>query len=1085
MKVCFNTYPWAFDTPGGGERQMQFYRAALLRGTRRWPSLSVERFDMWNPGFREVNLLHFFSCMPGTKDFLSYSKEVLRIPLVVSPNFWPDPEGWKKNGTDSAIKSILWLADIIVVNSYIEEDALCRLCKIDSSKIRIVPNAVENCFFDPVSPDLFRDAYEIHGPFVLNVANVEPRKNQLAFLKSLKAFPDLQLITIGGVRESWYLDACKEEGGEQFRLVEPLPPGSEMLRSAMAGCEFFAMPSLRETPSIASLEAGAAGARILTTELGSPAEYFKQHAVYVDPYNLDSMRESIEAVLARPRGNALSERIRRLYRWDVVVESLVNCYSEVLGVDLMADGDGVHWRLEGPFDSTYSLAIVNRELARALDDLGVDVALFSTEGPGDFAPSRQFLENNHDLARMNARARVAEHAGVSAVSRNLYPPRVEDMRCRVNLLHSYAWEESAFPAQWVRNFNAHLSGIVCTSAHVKKVLRDNGVRIPMAVSGNGVDHWERIEASSISALDSLDAKPFRFLHVSSFFPRKGPDALLEAWGRAFTDRDDVCLVIKTFSNPHNRVHEQLAAMRERYPAYPQIIVIEDDLSDADLKALYSRCQALVAPSCAEGFGLPLAEAMLGGLPVIATGWSGQMDFCSPENSWLVDYRFEQADTHFKLLPSAWAAIDVDALAAAMKSAYGAGPSERQAKAQNGREKLLKEFGWRKVAERLLDFYESLQTPPARKPETVGWISTWNTRCGIAAYSSHLMAGFKRQPYVLAPRSGDLVKPDAENCERCWNAGDDDDLAELSRAIDARNIDIVVIQWNFGFFHHDHFHGFMRRQKEAGRTVVVDMHATNDPPQAAHKKLANYIPALALADRLLMHSINDMNRLKSFGLVENLTLFPLGMLEAASVGEAAPPSAPTIATYGFCLPHKGLEQIVDAVGLLRDAGERVDLVMVNAEYPVDVSARLVQSLRNRIDELGLGERITLETRFLPDAESLALLQSADLVLFAYHPTSESASAAVRHGLSSGKPVMTTDLPIFAEFGEAVWRAADNSPGLLAHSIREALAEIRADSPEHRRRQQLADSWRAQHGYSWLAERLEGMLRGLYLDSSISE
>lgn len=334
MRVSFNTYPWAFGVPGGGERQMQFYRDALLRGRKKWPDLEVALFDQWQPDFSGIQLMHYFSCMPSSLDFLGHIKAKWPIPIVVSPNFWPDNEGWEASGTLENIKAILWLAKKVIVNSYIEEEALVRLCKVDSSYISVVHNAVEDCFFEPVSSSLFRETYEVDGHFVLNVGNVEPRKNQLAFLRALKAFPKLQLITIGGVRENWYLDACRAEGGDQFRLIDPLPPGSELVRSAMAGCEFFAMPSILETPSIASLEAGAAGARILTTELGSTTEYFEEHAVYVNPYDVPNMAEAIDVLLARPRNRALVERIHALYRWDIVVEQLVDVYAGVLGKNM-------------------------------------------------------------------------------------------------------------------------------------------------------------------------------------------------------------------------------------------------------------------------------------------------------------------------------------------------------------------------------------------------------------------------------------------------------------------------------------------------------------------------------------------------------------------------------------------------------------------------------------------------------------------------------------------------------------------------------------------------------------------------------
>lgn len=751
-------------------------------------------------------------------------------------------------------------------------------------------------------------------------------------------------------------------------------------------------------------------------------------------------------------------------------------------VTIEKNNTDIIWRLEGPFDSSYSLALLNREIARALQQLGVKVALFSTEGPGDFVPSSAYLEVNQDLAVMSAFAEQIDHGKASIVSRNLYPPRVEDMTSRTNILHSYAWEESAFPAQWIKNFNSHLSGVTCLSEHVRKIMRDNGVSIPMAVSGCGVDHWERVVEAPMSVLDSMSAKGTRFLHVSSFFPRKGPDALLDAWASAFTSDDNVCLVIKTFPNPHNRVHDQISDLKIRFPSCAPIHVIEDDMSDSDLKALYQRCQVLVAPSCAEGFCLPIAEAMLSGIPAITTGWSGQLDFCNSENSWLVDFDFEQADTHFGLRPSAWAGIKVDALAAAMRTAFLSGPEVRNAMAKRGREQLLGSFRWAHVAERLITCYRDLQLVAGSPQASVGWISTWNTKCGIATYSEHLMMGFKRRPHVLAARSENLLKPDDEQCSRCWDACDEDRLDDLAAEVNARGFNALLIQWNFGFFHHDHLHRFIAAQKAAGRVVVLDMHATVDPPQAPHKQLSNYMPALALADRVLVHSISDMNRMKSHGLLNNVALFPHGVLDA-SVPAIACAEHPTIATYGFCLPHKGLEQVVDAVAILRDEGKRVDLRLINAEYPVDFSVELVRHLQAKINELGLQSQVMLETRFLPDAESLALLQGADLVLFVYQPTSESASGAARYGLASGKPTLVTELPIFAEFGDAVWSVPNNIPAVLARSINDALIHIRSDSDVYKKKMAAAEGWRSQHSYSWLSERLEGMIDGLYCDANL--
>src|ERR1700722_2612649 len=115
----------------------------------------------------------------------------------------------------------------------------------------------------------------------------------------------------------------------------------------------------------------------------------------------------------------------------------------------------------------------------------------------------------------------------------------------------------------------NLDGISYVSSHVNKVLLDNGVHVPLTTSGNGVDHWERIAPSKHYR---IKAKEFRFLHVSSCFPRKGVGALLDAYGQAFSEADSVSLIIKTFANPHNEIYSLLESRYSRIKHYPNVIV---------------------------------------------------------------------------------------------------------------------------------------------------------------------------------------------------------------------------------------------------------------------------------------------------------------------------------------------------------------------------------------------------------------------------------------------------------------------------------------------------------------------------------
>jgi len=744
--------------------------------------------------------------------------------------------------------------------------------------------------------------------------------------------------------------------------------------------------------------------------------------------------------------------------------------------------DQISWRLEGPFDSSYSLALVNRETARALSELDHKVALHSTEGPGDFEPSSEFLSRNHDIESLYRRGKQQTVSDVEVVSRNLYPPRVADLQGQLNFLHGYAWEETAFPSEWVEQFNEHLQGMAVTSEHVKKIMIDNGVTIPLRVTGNGVDHWNSIEADKSF---SLTGKAFRFLHVSSCFPRKGVENLLEAYGIAFSADDDVVLIIKTFRNPHNKVQELLKELTDKKSDFPDVQIIEEDFSDNALKSLYTQCNALVAPSKAEGFGLPMAEAMLSGLPVITTGWSGQRDFCTEETAWLVDYEFERAQSHFGLFDSIWANPNVEHLAQAMRDVFETPKEALQQRVDKGRELLLERFSWRRVAATLVDAARYWARMPETPRPRIGWITTWNVRCGVAMYSAHLLEYIPtRDLTVFAARNLELLQSDQANVVRVWGQSESETLDDLAQSIDEARIETLVIQFNYGFFNFKSLERFILTQTAQGRQIVIVLHSTTDPTHVSNKKLVDLRRALCKCTRVLVHTPTDLNRLKSIGVVDNTTLFPHGINRVFHTEEERPDGAQLhkkysykIGSYGFFLPHKGLLELIDAIALLRSRGHSVTLRMVNAEYPALESADLIRQARSKIKRLGLGDVVELCSEYLPDHESMRLLSQADLVVCPYQHTAESSSAAVRSALACGRPVAVTPLPIFDDVTPAVFTLPGIDSEAIADGIWDIVEKIQNSSTEIQQKKAATARWCNDHQYDKLACRLYGMIQAL--------
>jgi Glycosyl transferases group 1 len=145
--------------------------------------------------------------------------------------------------------------------------------------------------------------------------------------------------------------------------------------------------------------------------------------------------------------------------------------------------------------------------------------------------------------------------------------------------------------------------------------------------------------------------------------RKLPWASVDAFRRAFPTEsmasDAPMLVIKSLN------HEFFPLERERllYAARGRqdIVLIERYVSAEERDALVMRADIYLSLHRSEGFGLTLAEAMALGTPVIATGWSGNMSFMTPQNSFVVDYELVDVDRSVRVYGGLgeWAEPSID------------------------------------------------------------------------------------------------------------------------------------------------------------------------------------------------------------------------------------------------------------------------------------------------------------------------------------------------------------------------------------------------------------------------------------------
>ena len=924
-------------------------------------------------------------------------------------------------------------------------------------------------------------------------------------------------------------------------------------------CELFIFPSLHEGFGLPVLEAMACGAPVIGSNTTSIPEVIGREDALFDPYSVESIANKIKEVLTNDNfKNELREyAIKRAkeFSWDKSAKRAIEAFEDICDTknikkeswsDVLANIDknykylidkivdfyrncadikesdflniassiaknineikklnryhnlpqNILWRLEGPFDSSYSLALVNRELAKALKSMGHNVLLYSTEGPGDFLPDKNFLEKHPDITEMYQKSLEINQEKSDVTSRLIYPPRVNDMRCKLNFLHCYAWEESGFPNEWVEDFNEYLQGIACISKHVKKVLIDNGVNIPLSICGCGVDHWLRIAPDNKYRVNTT--KNFRFLHVSSCFPRKGVDVLLKAYMSEFKAEDDVSLIIKTFKNPHNKIYEWLANAKSKTVNPPEVIIIEDDLTDSQLKALYEQCHCLVNPSRAEGFGLPMAEAMLSDLPVITTGWGGVLDFCTAETAWLIDFYFDYADTHFNLFNSVWAEPNVEHLSKLMREVYSLSDDKRKEKTRIGKEILLKKFKWSDTAKKLEAFVRSVAVKDSDdfKKIKLGWVSTWNSKCGIAEYSKFLIENIPPDSFDLRIFANQLSKNEIldENKEkdvtRVW--GNDAELYNLYNEILNTKVEVLVIQYNFGFFNVFALQNLIEKVILHKIKVFITFHSVKDVNKPDFKASLKWInKTLKKVDRIFVHNVTDLNILKSFDLIDNVTLFPHGVLKVKNndyvnmrsqqiKNKLGLENKTVISSYGFLLPNKGIKELIEAFFNLKQKDRNLHLLLVNALYPNLTSSEYLELCMGIIKKYNLEKSVTIISEFLSDEESLSYLKCADLIVMPYQKTNESASGAIRFALASEKPVLCTPLDIFNDVKNVVHFTDGTTPEAIAEGIINLLnnKEIIFKKIEIQRK------WINENAWPRISQRFFNIIKAIYNDMELN-
>ncbi len=336
----------------------------------------------------------------------------------------------------------------------------------------------------------------------------------------------------------------------------------------------------------------------------------------------------------------------------VVVQKLGNILLKNQALEILGHGNHLpHLVMRQQLFCNTSLAQVMFELTSALIELGVPT--IPQEEHSFF--SKSFIHREADLYRKGAPKKyericgslgqpydpenaITIHFGLFKSGRRYARHAVFPSLAGREIL--YTTGNHTVSAEDVRQLMDSFEMILAPSQHVLRPYLDAGLPTRSgAVLPHGID--PAIYSPESVPFPYPTGKRFKFLQTS--FPwiyEKGFDLTIKAFTRAFSNHDDVALILRVpklqqlqeRSATFCKLEELVKEVCDK-PAAPEILLLEQDVELHRRGGIYTGADCYVHPLRAEGFGMTILEAMACGLPVIATSWSGPADFLSPAYSY--------------------------------------------------------------------------------------------------------------------------------------------------------------------------------------------------------------------------------------------------------------------------------------------------------------------------------------------------------------------------------------------------------------------------------------------------------------------
>lgn len=264
-------------------------------------------------------LLVFSPIIDSNQSFFSY-RLAARLGSL-SARFSNAPATLQRQARDS---------DVVICRSQHERERMVAGLDIPQEKTAIVLNGCPLPSSDIGSLRGIGETLGLPRDFVLHVsAFTQDRKNVVRLAQAADQL-GLPLVVAGRPTPGAVLDELQSRAQRSNRLRLLGFVDAHTKAALYALCRVFCLPSSHEGTGLAALEAGAHGASLVITRNGGPKDYFREHAEYVDPFDVNDIKLALQRAWDRPKSDALKQHISNNLTWDHSARALEQVYKQGL-----------------------------------------------------------------------------------------------------------------------------------------------------------------------------------------------------------------------------------------------------------------------------------------------------------------------------------------------------------------------------------------------------------------------------------------------------------------------------------------------------------------------------------------------------------------------------------------------------------------------------------------------------------------------------------------------------------------------------------------------------------------------------------